>query len=59
MAQTFGSHLSKGGKVEDLLAFPDRIRTVTPEAALDAVRRVFAEDKHYIEAHLLPAEGDS
>nr|WP_321511668.1 pitrilysin family protein [uncultured Hyphomonas sp.] len=59
MAQAFGSHLAKGGDVDDLLTFPDRIRAVTPDAALDAVRRVFAEDKHYIEAHLLPAEGDS
>ncbi len=58
MAETFGSWLSLGGKVEDILGYPDAVRAVTPEQALAAVRSVFAADKNYIEAHLLPAEGD-
>lgn len=58
MAETFGSWLALGGKVEDILGYPDAVRAVTPEQALAAVRAVFAPEKHYIEAHLLPAEGD-
>jgi len=58
MAETFGSWLALGGKVEDILGYPDAVRAVTPEEALAAVRAVFAPEKHYIEAHLLPAEGD-
>jgi DNA-binding GntR family transcriptional regulator len=34
------------------------VRAVTPEQAIAAVRAVFGSEKHYIEAHLLPAEGD-
>jgi len=58
MAETFGSWLSLGGKVEDILGYPEAVRAVSPEQALAAVRSVFAADKNYIEAHLLPAEGD-
>jgi zinc protease len=58
MAETFGSWLALGGKAEDILGYPDAVRAVTPEEALAAVRAVFAPEKHYIEAHLLPAEGD-
>jgi zinc protease len=41
-----------------LLTYPDDVRAVTTEEALAAVRRVFAEDNDYIEAHLLPEEGE-
>jgi zinc protease len=58
MANTFGAWLAIGGSVEDILSYPDQVRAVTPEAAVAALRDVFAPEKHYIEAHLLPAEGD-
>lgn len=58
MARIFGRWLAIGGTVDDILTYPDRVRAVTPAAALAAVREVFAEDAHHIEAHLLPEEGD-
>ncbi len=58
MANAFGGWLAIGGTVEDILAYPDTVRAVTPEQAINAVRAVFGSEKHYIEAHLLPAEGD-
>ncbi len=57
MAQIFGGWLAIGGDVNYFVEYPDKVRAVTTEEALEAVRRVFAEDKHYIEAHLLPEEG--
>ncbi|MEO0607762.1 MAG: pitrilysin family protein [Pseudomonadota bacterium] len=57
MANTFGSWLAIGGEADDILNYADSVRAVTTEQALAAARQVFAEDKHYIEAHLLPAEG--
>jgi zinc protease len=58
MANLFGGWLAIGGSVDDILTYPDQVRSVTPDEALAAVRAVFAPDKHFIEAHLLPAEGD-
>lgn len=58
MANAFGGWLAIGGTVEEILAYPDTVRAVTPEQAIAAVRSVFGSQKHYIEAHLLPAEGD-
>ena len=58
MANQFGSWLAIGGSIEDLMSYEDDIRSVTTEQALDAVRQVFAADRTYIEAQLLPAEGD-
>ncbi len=58
LANTFGAWLALGGSVEDILAYPDAVRAVTPEQAIAAVRAVFAPEKHYIESHLLTAEGD-
>lgn len=58
MANQFGSWLAIGGEIEDLLTYSDDIRSVTPEAALAAVRQVFAADNHFIEAQLLPESGD-
>ncbi len=59
MANVFGSTLAIGGTIEDVLNFPEDVRAVTPEEAIAAVRTVFGPDRHFIEAHLLPAEGDS
>lgn len=59
MANLYGSTLAVGGTVEDVMSYPDDIRAVTKEDAIAALRRVFAADKHYIEAHLLPGEEES
>ncbi|MEO1101592.1 MAG: insulinase family protein, partial [Pseudomonadota bacterium] len=56
MANLYGRVLATGGTIEEVLEYEDRIRSVTPEQAIDALRTVFAEDKHYVEAHLLPEE---
>nr|WP_070960073.1 pitrilysin family protein [Hyphomonas sp. Mor2] len=58
MAQLFGSWMAIGGSIEDLMSYEDDIRAITTEQALSAVRKVFAADNHYIEAHLLPEEGE-
>ncbi|MBU1288021.1 MAG: insulinase family protein [Alphaproteobacteria bacterium] len=58
MANTFGSTLALGGTIDDILDYPDTIKSITTEEALAAVRKVFGEDRHYIEAELVPAEGD-
>ena len=58
MANVFGSTLALGGTIEDVLNYPDEIRAVTTEEAIAIARKTFAPDRHYIEAHLLPAEGD-
>ena len=58
MANTFGSTLALGGTIDDILDYPDTIKSITTEEALAAVRKVFGEDRHYIEAELIPAEGD-
>jgi len=56
MANLFGGWLAIGGSIEDLMSYPDDVRSVTTEEALAAVRRTFADGNHYIEAQLLPAE---
>lgn len=58
MANTFGSTLALGGTVDDILNYPDLVRSITTHEALAAVRKVFGEDRHYIESELVPAEGD-
>lgn len=58
MANQFGRWLSIGGTVEQLLSYPDEVRAVSTEEALEAVRRVFDQDLNYIEAHLLPEDGE-
>jgi zinc protease len=58
MANEFGSTLALGGTIDDILDYPDDVRAITTEEAIAAVRQVFAEDRHYIEAELVPAEGD-
>jgi len=57
MANTFGSTLALGGTVDQILNYPDEIRSITTDEAIAAVRKVFGEDRHYIEAELVPAEG--
>jgi zinc protease len=58
MANEFGQTLALGGSVDDILNYPDDVKAVTTAQALEAVRNVFAPKEHYIEAHLLPAEGE-
>ena len=58
MANLYGRTLAVGGTIDDILNYPDNIRAVTKEQAIDALRTVFAPDRNYIEAHLLPSEGD-
>ncbi|MCA8901751.1 MAG: insulinase family protein [Hyphomonas sp.] len=55
LANVFGSTLAIGGTIGDVLAYPDEMKSITPEEAIAAVRTVFGADRHYIEAHLLPA----
>ncbi len=57
MAETFGSTLALGGTIEDVLSYPDEVKSITTEEAIAAVRTVFGADRHYIEALLLPADG--
>lgn len=58
MANLFGGWLAIGGEIDDLMTYSDDVRSVTTAQALDSVRSVFADGKHYIEAQLLPAEGE-
>ena len=58
MANHYGANLALGFSLEEIAAYPDEVRQVTPEQALAAVRAVFGADKNYITSHLLPAEGD-
>jgi zinc protease len=57
MANTFGATLALGGTVDQILNYPDAIRSITTDEAIAAVRKVFGNDRHYIEAELVPAEG--
>lgn len=59
MAQLYGSTLAIGGTIEDVTSYPDDIRAVTKEDAIEALRTVFADDRNYIEAHLLPEAEDA
>jgi zinc protease len=58
MANTFGATLALGGTVDDILNYPDEIKAITTDEAIAAVRKVFGEDRHYIDAELVSAEGD-
>lgn len=58
MANHYGANLALGFTLEEIAAYPDEVRQVTPEQTLAAVRAVFGADKNYITSHLLPAEGD-
>ena len=58
MAQLFGSWMAIGGSIDDLMNYEDDIRAITTEQALSAARQVFAADNNFIEAHLLPEDGE-
>ncbi len=56
MANMYGRTLATGGTVEEIAAYPERIRAVTPQEALAALRTVFGSrgNAPHVEAHLLP-----
>lgn len=54
LARTFGASLAVGETVEDVLAWPDRIETVTRNAVIEAVRRYLRPDRS-VTGLLLPA----
>ncbi|MEL7546399.1 MAG: pitrilysin family protein, partial [Pseudomonadota bacterium] len=57
MAREFGAWAAIGGDIQEVLSYPDDVRSVTTDQAIAAVRSILAADKPYIEAMLLP-EGD-
>lgn len=57
MASTFGRARAIGIPIDDILNYADLVRSVTPEDALNALRKVFGGDAQYIETHLVP-EGE-
>ncbi|HRX74126.1 MAG TPA: insulinase family protein, partial [Hyphomonas sp.] len=59
MANIFGETLAEGGTIDDILNYPDEVRSITTEEAITAVRKVFGPDRHYIEARLLPADEEN
>lgn len=59
MANIFGSTLAMGGTIESVLSYPDDVRSITPDEAIAAVRTIFGPDRHFIEARLLPEEGEN
>ncbi|HPF24541.1 MAG TPA: pitrilysin family protein [Hyphomonas sp.] len=59
MANIFGETLAEGGTIDDILNYPDEVRSITTEEAIAAVRKVFGPDRHYIEARLLPADEEN
>lgn len=56
MANLYGRSLSTGASIEDVLAYPERIKAVTAEEATEALRTVFGPDRNYINGRLLPQE---
>jgi len=57
MANTYGRVLSTGSTIEQVMEAPVRLRAVTVEEANNALRTVFAEDRHHVTGRLLPEEG--
>ncbi len=57
MASTFGRARAIGIPIDDILNYAELVKSVTPDEALDALRKIFGGDAKYIETHLLP-EGD-
>lgn len=55
MARMFGASLMTGSSVEDVLAWPDRVREVSPEAVQEAARRHLLNGPA-VTGYLLPAE---
>jgi zinc protease len=56
MAQIFGSALSTGGTVADVLDWPQRIGAVTADAVREAARRHLDQSRSTT-GYLLPAAG--
>ena len=57
MASTFGRARAIGISIDDILNYAELVKNVTPDDAVNALRRVFGGDAKYIETHLLP-EGE-
>ncbi len=57
MANVFGSTFVLGGNIDTVVNYPRDIKAVTTAEANAALRKVFGAERHYIESHLLPAEG--
>jgi zinc protease len=57
MANIFGSTFALGGSIDTVVNYPRDIKAVTTADANAALRKVFGAERHYIESHLLPAEG--
>lgn len=55
MARMFGVSLTTGSTVEDVLAWPDRVREVTPEEVQAAAER-YLLDRPAVTGYLLPTE---
>ena len=55
MARLYGSTLATGGSVEDILQWPDRIRSVTPEAVQSVAKKYLDLDRSTA-GYLLPSE---
>lgn len=55
MARMFGASLTTGSSVEDVLAWPDRLREVTPEEVQAAAKRHLL-DSPAVTGYLLPTE---
>jgi zinc protease len=58
MARIYGSLLTTGLDIEDVEAWPGRIRAVTGEAVRDAARRYLASSSH-VTGYLMPEQGAS
>lgn len=56
MAQTYGVALTTGGTIEDVIAWPDRLREVTPEDVQRVAREYLNMDRS-VTGILLPEEG--
>ena len=53
MAEMYGSTLTTGGNVQDVLEWPDRIRKVTADEVRDVAARYLGLD-HSTTGYLLP-----
>ena len=56
MARIYGSTLTTGGTIEDIEAWPDRIKAVTPAQVRDVAARYLVPNRS-VTGYLLPVEG--
>lgn len=56
MARIYGVTLTTGGKPEDVIAWPDRIKSVTAESVREAARK-YLEKQRSVTGLLLPEDG--